>query len=214
MLAGLELNPKLVPQSLRLERCLGPRLRITGIVDPDTYRAEQRRASRLATEHASSWADCQIFSSIQDAARFSSTTSTKPNLIILGTPPSTRGDSVTNRDGELQCARLFPGSTLLVEKPLSSQAPSGVRNVLQGLNDQHVGPVGVGYMLRYLKGSPLPRFVPFESHLSLLVSRTEDEVCDIKAMQSFDLMYLDVSREIIRDKSLVVMGTHARYIMQ
>jgi predicted dehydrogenase len=88
---------------------------------------------------------------VQDAAADLVASGRIPHLIILGTPPSTRGTVEPGSDGELQCIRAFPLATLLVEKPLSCRLPSMSEEVARALS-QHDGPVGVGYMLRYLKG--------------------------------------------------------------
>lgn len=75
-----------------------------------------------------------------------------PSLVVLGVPPHVRGTDAPGADLELQLSAAFPRATLLVEKPISSAPPDVVRRVARALRERHAGPVGVGYMFRYLKG--------------------------------------------------------------
>jgi predicted dehydrogenase len=141
-----------------LENCLGPRLRVVGIVDPNVALAHTQRAKKLGTSHKECWEGARAFVSLEEAASHLAENGISPKLVLLGTPPSSRGNDTIGLNGELECSRLFPNSAMLVEKPLSAKAPEGVRRVMGGL-EHHGGAVGVGYMLRYLKGSFVPCFV-------------------------------------------------------
>jgi hypothetical protein len=73
------------------------------------------------------------------------------SLTILGVPPFARGTDVPGQDLEMQAVRLFPRCALLVEKPVCSVEPAACRRVAEVLEAAETL-VGVGYMLRYLKG--------------------------------------------------------------
>jgi hypothetical protein len=79
-------------------------------------------------------------------------TSCTHRLVILGVPPFARGTDEPGRDLELQVAEYWPKCTLLVEKPVSSGSIDAPRRVAVLLESKKSMTVGVGYMLRYLKG--------------------------------------------------------------
>ncbi|KAH9942270.1 putative oxidoreductase C terminal-domain-containing protein [Epithele typhae] len=136
--------------SLRLERILGPRLRVVGLIDPDAARADVALTSKLASPAASSWKDCKALPSVAAAAGVLAL-GALPRLAIVGAPPGVRGSDEPGRDLELQLARAFPGCALFVEKPVSSGGAEGCWRVARELAARGTL-VGVGYMLRYLKG--------------------------------------------------------------
>jgi hypothetical protein len=76
--------------------------------------------------------------------------------VILGVPPFVRGSDEPGRDLELQIAERWPGCGLLVEKPVggdgSVDSAAACVRVARALERKATLTVGVGYMLRYLKG--------------------------------------------------------------
>lgn len=69
----------------------------------------------------------------------------------MGAPPFARGTDIPGRDLELQLVEAFPRCALFVEKPVSSGPEDACRRVADVLEKSGTL-VGVGYMLRYLKG--------------------------------------------------------------
>ncbi len=76
-------------------------------------------------------------------------------IAVVGAPPFARGSDVPGRDLELQLVSAFPGCALFVEKPVSSGPEDACWRLAKTLEDSRAI-VGVGYMLRYLKGGSKP----------------------------------------------------------
>lgn len=74
------------------------------------------------------------------------------SLAILGTPPHVRGSDIPGHDLELQIIRAFPQCAIFVEKPISNLDVSDGLRVERVMSERGTL-VGVGYMLRYLKGA-------------------------------------------------------------
>ncbi|KAL1405643.1 hypothetical protein Q8F55_009282 [Vanrija albida] len=129
----------------RLERKLGARLNVVGLVDPVTSKAEARLAEKrgvVGYEHT------EVFGSI--AAAGEALTGTRaPALVVAGVQPEIRGSHAPGRDVELQVQRAFPSTPLFVEKPLSSSPVAEVVAVAAALGGTRTS---VGYMFRYLEG--------------------------------------------------------------
>lgn len=77
----------------------------------------------------------------------------RPSIAIVGAPPFARGTDIPGRDLELQLVEAFPRCALFVEKPVSSGPEDAAWRVADVLEKSGTL-VGVGYMLRYLKGAP------------------------------------------------------------
>ncbi|KAF8595731.1 hypothetical protein BDV93DRAFT_573854 [Ceratobasidium sp. AG-I] len=132
--------------SLRLERKLGKRLRVLGVVDPNADRAREA----LATKHNSPdtaplYANAHVYNQISDIPQTNS-----PKLIVMGSHPFSRGTDISGRDSELQIKRHFPGVPMLVEKPVSVGDVPAVWRVADQLEKGN-SVVSVAYMFRYLK---------------------------------------------------------------
>lgn len=72
-------------------------------------------------------------------------------MVVVGAPPFARGTDKPGRDLEVRLSDAFPGTALFIEKPVSSGPEDEPRRVASVLS-RTGGIVGVGYMLRYLKG--------------------------------------------------------------
>ena len=94
--------------------------------------------------------DCRIFPSVADAAAGTPPAHT-PRVAIVGAPPFARGTDEPGRDLELQLVDAFPNCAFFIEKPVSSGPEEACWRVSDALAQKGVV-VGVGYMLRYLKG--------------------------------------------------------------
>ena len=73
------------------------------------------------------------------------------SIAIVGAPPFARGTDLPGRDLELQLVKAFPKCALFVEKPVSSGPEDPCWRVAEKFAASRTL-VGVGYMLRYLKG--------------------------------------------------------------
>lgn len=139
--------------SSRLEELLGRRLRVVGIVDPSRERYEwviERKQKALAAE---CYASTRHYGSIQQAAQdlAENTRNQYPDLILLATPPDSRGTLLPGRDLEAQLIREFGGKpSVFVEKPVSTARGSEPESVSKTLAKSG-NPVAVGYMMRYLR---------------------------------------------------------------
>lgn len=94
-------------------------------------------------------------------------------MAIAGAPPFARGTDIPGRDLELQLASAFPRCPLFVEKPVSSGPEDACWRVAEVLGARGTL-VGVGYMLRYLKGG----YIWSDSG-----SRAEDAVIAVQLMK-------------------------------
>ena len=135
--------------SVRLERFFGSRLKVVGIVDPATSRAESVLSLKRSTLAGTAYESCQIFPSIAQSIE-SLGVDSHPHAIFIGCPPAYRGttDSSSGKDVECQLVAGFPSAGLLVEKPVATGPVDEVKLVGSRLVDSGV-PVSVGYMLRY-----------------------------------------------------------------
>ncbi len=128
----------------RLETIGG--LRVVGIADPDTGRAESILADRRARPSGAIYADARV---LPDFRRLLE--QTKPDIAFVGVPPNAHGGTDAPRDIELACAAA--GVHMLVEKPLSNEPPERVQPVADALARAAGGGliVSVGYMFRYAR---------------------------------------------------------------
>ncbi|KAI0366655.1 hypothetical protein BV20DRAFT_971583 [Pilatotrama ljubarskyi] len=138
--------------TLRLEKILGPRLRVVGLVDLDESRAKAALDAKLNPPVGSAYTSCKLFPTVREAAR--SLLSEIPQIAIVGAPPFARGTDIPGRDLELQLTNAFPRCALFVEKPVSSGPEDACWRVADVLAKKGTL-VGVGYMLRYLKAVQL-----------------------------------------------------------
>ncbi|CCM05432.1 uncharacterized protein FIBRA_07649 [Fibroporia radiculosa] len=155
--------------TLRLERKLGTSLTVVALVDPDVERATAALSTKLKGSSASSYLQCEIFSTVQTAANALSEAN-MPKLIILGAPPSVRGSDIPGRDLEIQIIGAFPGSALFVEKPLSNGLEDACQRVARRVQQARTL-VSVGYMLRYSQGD-LSRYFGGDIRLPSIAART------------------------------------------
>ncbi|KAI0771105.1 putative oxidoreductase C terminal-domain-containing protein [Trametes elegans] len=151
--------------TLRLEKILGARLRVVALIDLDESRAKAAVDAKLASPVANAYANCKLFPTVTEAAR--SLLSDIPQIAIVGAPPFARGTDTPGRDLELQLARAFPRCALFVEKPVSSGPEDACWRVADALA-KNGSVVGVGYMLRYLKGAQSVRDIIRENGLLVM----------------------------------------------
>ncbi|KAI9733630.1 MAG: hypothetical protein M1834_003232 [Cirrosporium novae-zelandiae] len=135
--------------SLRLERHLGTRLQVVGIVDPSIPRVQHVLTQKASSAAAPCYAKAKHFSDLLSAHEYLK--DDLPDLIIVATPPHLRGTLLPDRDLEKRVITLFGSSpALFCEKPVSTAYPhfsSGVATMLEESGNT----ISVGYMMRYLK---------------------------------------------------------------
>ncbi|KAJ5605577.1 hypothetical protein N7510_008358 [Penicillium lagena] len=142
--------------STHLERILGDRLRVVGIVDPNSDRFEWVMNRKRISSAKGCYADTRHYTSIEQAAyqinAFDEDTKEGPvHLIMLATPPEFRGSMSPGRNLEAQLVAAFGGGpAIFAEKPVTIGSADGAYAVAQHLS-RSGNLVGVGYMLRYLK---------------------------------------------------------------
>lgn len=129
----------------RFEKKLGHELKVVGLVDPATDRAQARLADKQQAGVVG-YEQTRVFKSIQAAGE--SLENDQPHLVLLGTQPSVRGSSTAGKDAELQIKAHFPNIAIFTEKPISS---SSIDDVLGVAKQIYGTTTSVGYMLRYLK---------------------------------------------------------------
>lgn len=143
--------------SLRLERILGRRLRVLGIVDPDLSRAQLKLQDKAHNPLISDcWIDAKVYPTIAEA-KTALGDHTRLDFICNGCPPQFRGSDSPPRATDLQLMTHFKPRAMLIEKPLSTLDPRehltsllSTDEQLQRLCTTKATTIGVGYMLRYL----------------------------------------------------------------
>ncbi|RXK37337.1 hypothetical protein M231_05403 [Tremella mesenterica] len=130
--------------SIRIEKKLGSRLNVVGIVD--IYpQAAHKVIAKKREEKVGGYEETLVFESIQDAGIVLQGDKV-PHLAVIGTHPWTRGSTKPGSDAEIQLVAAWPKIGMHIEKPLSSSSVEEVMKVVQKLEE--AGTVtSVGYML-------------------------------------------------------------------
>lgn len=147
----------------RLEALLGHQLLVVALVDPNLERAQGRIADKRASQErhvAAAWAATEAFTDVASARHCLTTVPGRNiDLVVLGCPPHFRGTTLKGSDTDVEALSVFGyrARTFLVEKPIAALDPAAgqcekVVNLFSAWQQRSRGFVGVGYMLRYLKG--------------------------------------------------------------
>ncbi|PKI83637.1 hypothetical protein MVES1_002471 [Malassezia vespertilionis] len=136
--------------SARLEQKLGPRLRVTALVDPDAKRAQEVLDMKRKSIAAGAYKDTQIYPDLEDYVQ-SVTKDTYPHALWVGTPPAFRGRLESGRNLEAVVVDKLPHVSMFIEKPVSTASVAETWQVSQSICKKKDTIVSVGYMLRYLK---------------------------------------------------------------
>jgi predicted dehydrogenase len=120
---------------------------VLAIIDPNRLRAQSVLHDKRTTSAKEAYSSTVLYG---DTAEYSGSA---PDAVFIGTPPAFRGTMIPGRDVEIAAAKKFPSSALFVEKPVSSACPSLVHPLIPYFRETGTF-VTVGYMSRYLKGSP------------------------------------------------------------
>lgn len=138
--------------SAHLERALGRRLCVVGIVDPNRERFDWVMSRKVASLAKGCYDNTRYYASVQEAAKGLAKSKSGPvQLIMLATPPQFRGSISPGRDLELQILATFGKEpAIFTEKPVTTGSVDEAYNVAHRLGASG-NLAGVGYMLRYLK---------------------------------------------------------------
>ncbi|WFD01431.1 hypothetical protein MOBT1_000094 [Malassezia obtusa] len=135
--------------SFRLEHKLGPRLKVTALIDPSEERARRVLKTKCDSFVLSAYKDTVVYPTAE-AFLSALKPEERPHAIWVGSPPAFRGRVEEGRDLEEVLNKGLPGVPLFVEKPVSTgpvDQAFAVANMIENSNTL----VSVGYMLRYLK---------------------------------------------------------------
>ena len=135
--------------STRLERKLGPRLRVVALIDPDAERARRVLKTKCQSFVLSAYKDTVVYPTFKDYMA-SVCAETYPHAVWVGSPPAFRGGTEPGRNLEQLLTAGLPNVPLFIEKPVSTGAVDQTFEVAKML-EQNGSLVSVGYMLRYLK---------------------------------------------------------------
>lgn len=137
--------------SFRFEHKLGPRLKVTALIDPSVARSEKVLEGKRASFVLSAYEKTKAYKTIEDYhADLEAGNSPTPHAIVVGCPPAYRGGTTKGTDLELQLIKLFPKVSYFIEKPVGTGLISGAQSVSDSLV-KNGNIVSVGYMLRYLR---------------------------------------------------------------
>ncbi|TEB35861.1 NAD binding dehydrogenase [Coprinellus micaceus] len=155
--------------SFRLEHKLGPRLKVVGLIDPNTKRAQEALDKKCETFVASAYQDTHVCPNLEEFVRIHSPNE-KPRAVIIGSPPMFRGTLQKGRDIEVEILKHFPGVPLFVEKPIATGPQEEMEQSLKiakMISDSRTI-CSVGYMLRYLKAVQMMKKIIADNNLTVM----------------------------------------------
>ncbi len=142
--------------SIHLERVLGRRLRVVGIVDPSRERFDWVMDYKRTSPARDCYAMTRHYTSVQEAtedreASMEDARTGTIQLVMLASPPQFRGSTLPGRDLEVQLLAAFGGGpAMFIEKPVSLGTADEAYAVARRLRASG-NLIGVGYMLRHLR---------------------------------------------------------------
>ncbi|CAE6468740.1 unnamed protein product [Rhizoctonia solani] len=198
--------------SFRFEHKLGPRLKVVALIDPALDRASAALQKKRDSFVVSAYQDTKMYKTIEDFAR-SMTPDDKPRAIVVGSPPYWRGTDLPGRDLELKLLQYFPGVAMFIEKPVSTGPFTTALDI--GKKIEAAG--NLCSLLQYFPGVAL--FVekpvstgPYTTALDIAKKiEAAGNLCSVGYMLRY-LKAVQMMKQIIEDKELVVMATSARYV--
>ncbi|KAJ3521873.1 hypothetical protein NMY22_g12133 [Coprinellus aureogranulatus] len=178
--------------SFRLEHKLGPRLKVVGLVDPNTERAKETLAKKCDSFVTSAYKDTRVCKDLDEFLQ-TYTPNEKPHAAIIGSPPMFRGTMQKGRDIEVQLMKHFPGLPLFVEKPIATgpldEMDQHLKIAKMISDTQTICSVGYAY-----------------SSWSMPLGPDEVDRYMLRYLKAVQMM-----KKIIEDNNLTVMCTIARY---
>ncbi|KDN37816.1 hypothetical protein K437DRAFT_228972 [Tilletiaria anomala UBC 951] len=155
--------------SFRLEHKLGPRLKVTALIDPSAARADQALTVKRNSFVLSAYKDTIVYPSFEAYLAAPEQKALKPHAIWVGSPPAYRGREEEGRNLEMQLIRAFPDVAFFIEKPVSTGPVEQAFNIAKRLEESK-NVVSVGYMLRYLKVVQKMKQILEENNLKVMAT--------------------------------------------
>ncbi|KAK0522154.1 hypothetical protein OC842_006552 [Tilletia horrida] len=147
---------------------LGPRLKVTALIDPSAARANKVLGVKRNSFVLSAYKDTVVYPNIEayfknlDPAK-------KPHAIWVGSPPAFRGQEREGRDLEKKLIEYFPDVALFIEKPVSTGPVEEAFSIAEKLKKAGTT-ASVGYMLRYLKVVQKMKQILEENNLKVMAT--------------------------------------------
>lgn len=155
--------------SFRLEHKLGPRLKVVGLIDPNTVRAEETLEKKRSSFVVSAYQNTRVCKTLEEFIQ-QMAPNEKLHAAIIGSPPMFRGTMQKGRNIEAQLLEYFPGLPLFVEKPITTGPLDEIREthqVAKMISDSKTI-CSVGYMLRYLKAVQMMKKILVDNNLTVM----------------------------------------------
>lgn len=154
--------------SFRLEHKLGPRLKVTALIDPSAARADAALTVKRNSFVLSAYKDTVVYPTFADYVA-NVTPDKRPHAIWVGSPPAFRGREQPGRDLEKKLVEAFPDVAIFIEKPVSTGPVEDASKIAQ-LLEKSDNLVSVGYMLRYLKVVQKMKQILEENNLKVMAT--------------------------------------------
>jgi len=160
--------------SFRFEHKLGPRLKITALIDPAVDRAHAVLRKKCESFVVSAYKDTRVFKNFDEyvSAMNGAAMKDRPRAFVIGSPPMFRGTTKPGRDVEMQIIKHFPGVPIFVEKPIATGPSEEIEEafkVAKAINDSKTI-CSVGYMLRYLKAVQMMKQIINDEGLTVMAT--------------------------------------------
>ncbi|ODO11588.1 hypothetical protein I350_00370 [Cryptococcus amylolentus CBS 6273] len=156
--------------SFRFEHKLGPRLKVTALIDPSIGRSEAVLDGKRQSFVESAYKDTKVYRTIEDYhADLRAKNQYDPHAIVVGCPPAYRGGTTKGTDLEIQLIKLFPKTAFFIEKPVGTGTVEAAKAVTQKLIDNG-NIVSVGYMLRYLRCVQKMKQIIHDNNLTVMAT--------------------------------------------
>ncbi|KAK0560221.1 hypothetical protein OC861_006354 [Tilletia horrida] len=147
---------------------LGPRLKVTALIDPSASRAQSVLTTKRNSFVLSAYKDTIVYPNIE-AYVANLDPSKKPHAIWVGSPPAFRGQEREGRDLEKKLIEYFPDIALFIEKPVSTGPVEEALSIAEKLKNAGTT-ISVGYMLRYLKVVQKMKQILEENNLKVMAT--------------------------------------------
>lgn len=109
---------------------LGPRLKVVGLIDPNTVRAEETLEKKRSSFVVSAYQNTRVCKTLEEFIQ-QMAPNEKLHAAIIGSPPMFRGTMQKGRNIEAQLLEYFPGLPLFVEKPITTGPLDEIRETHQ-----------------------------------------------------------------------------------
>ncbi|ADV21110.1 NAD binding dehydrogenase [Cryptococcus gattii Ru294] len=162
--------------SSRLEKRLGPRLKVDAVIDINGPRAETALTEKRKSFVHEAYANTVVLPDVEEfKRRVSIGEAQEPRAVFVATPPIFRGGLGSQNNLEIKLNELFPNAAIFLEKPVATGVPAEqsigeAKAVGAMLATQHNAPVSVGYVLRYLNAVREMKKIIEENNLTIMAT--------------------------------------------